>query len=988
MRTATLTLILCGMLTLNSPAQQATTAREEITFIADNQRMPDEAWQLELRHGQAWQQFLAAHGTWYVHFNEEAYKPHRAYGRPIPVAGSTPEQRALNFIGTELGAFGVEVGDLELMSVASGAKYDYVHFKQQHQGLEVLFSHIIVKLDHAGRVVGFGCDEYDGISVDVTPSIPAADAGSLAGMGLHGITGSTVESALNILPVPVWRGVEHHLVYEVIVTTQHNGMPGEYWSLVDAHSGEVLYRQNKVVSHDPVKPHASSPPPVAVEADITGNVYEFNPYIPAVTMPLAHVEATIGGTTYNADINGHLSTGAVGPVSGTFRLQGHWSTVETGGVTPQFNISLAEGANAVSFNTNANIRERSAYFHVNIVHDHCVSYLPTFTGMDFSLTTNVDVTGTCNAFYDGSSINFYSEGDDCQSYAQIGEVVYHEYGHGINDNFYQDNGANFNNGAMGEGYADVWGLSITEDPILAEGSSLSNPDDYIRRYDQDPKVYPVDLVGQVHADGEIIAGAWWDTYVLLGNDMFLTMTLFAEAYPGLQATAANGNEGTAFRDVLIDVLAADDDDGDITNGTPNGNEIVEAFAIHGITLISNAELVHEPLETSVITDPIEVNAELILAFPFTNYVESVLLRYRINNGAVWNDVLMNNIGGNDYQAYIPGQPEGTVIPYYLGVLDIFSQISAVVPPGADQVDPNIPYFILVGFALEATEDADNNNELGNWTTGMPGDNNTTGTWTLEIPVPSYATGGQIVQTDAQHTPGGELCFLTGNAPSSTDGMGTNDVDGGRTTLQCDPIDLTAYENPTFTIWRWYTNDPPGGANPGQDWWQVEITNNGSNWIYVENTRSSDRSWRRFAFRVQDYVTPNAQVAIRFIASDSIHLGQNLDGGSLIEAAIDDIQLWDNAGTIGISETDGVNVLNVYPTPASDMLNVVFATNNARQVRLEVLDAAGRITITRNVDARSGVARNSLDIRPLAVGSYVLRAVWEGGRAEQRFQIVR
>ena len=50
----------------------------------------------------------------------------------------------------------------------------------------------------------------------------------------------------------------------------------------------------------------------------------------------------------------------------------------------------------------------------------------------------------------------------CNSMAQIGDVVYHEYGHGINDKFYQSLGGSFNNGGMGEGYADIWALGITE----------------------------------------------------------------------------------------------------------------------------------------------------------------------------------------------------------------------------------------------------------------------------------------------------------------------------------------------------------------------------------------------------------------------------------------------------------------------------------------------------------------------------------------------
>jgi hypothetical protein len=251
---------------------------------------------------------------------------------------------------------------------------------------------------------------------------------------------------------------------------------------------------------------------------------------------------------------------------------------------------------------------------------------------------------------------------------------------------------------------------------------------------------------------------------------------------------------------------------------------------------------------------------------------------------------------------------------------------------------------MVGYALYDTQDCDNNTDLGNWQLGAADDNNSTGDWELGIPVGSWTTDGIIVQTDAQHTPGGEQCFFTGNA-GATDAIGTNDVDDGKTTLWTDPIDMSQLENPTFTFWRWYTNNPPSGANPGMDWWRVDVTNNGSTWVPVENTRTSDKSWRRFAFRVQDYVTPNSSVQIRFIASDSIHLGENLDGGSLIEAAVDDIQLWENAGTEGIAEEEAADVLNVFPDPANDEVSLTLSATGISDLRLQVIDATGRVVIT-------------------------------------------
>ncbi len=155
---------------------------------------------------------------------------------------------------------------------------------------------------------------------------------------------------------------------------------------------------------------------------------------------------------------------------------------------------------------------------MNRIHDHCKSWMPTFTGMDFQLTTNIDLTsGDCNAFYDGSSINFYAIGNGCNATSLLSDVVFHEYGHGINDNYYQSQSSFFFNGAVGEGYADYWGISLGNSPVVGVGFYTDN-EDGIRRYDTERKVYPQDIVGEVHADGEIIMGAWYDTHLLMGGD--------------------------------------------------------------------------------------------------------------------------------------------------------------------------------------------------------------------------------------------------------------------------------------------------------------------------------------------------------------------------------------------------------------------------------------------------------------------------------------
>ena len=59
-------------------------------------------------------------------------------------------------------------------------------------------------------------------------------------------------------------------------------------------------------------------------------------------------------------------------------------------------------------------------------------------------------------------------------------------------------------------------MSLGDIAEIGKGFYTDNQDG-IRRYDIDPKVYPEDIVGEVHADGEIICGAWYDTHLLLGG---------------------------------------------------------------------------------------------------------------------------------------------------------------------------------------------------------------------------------------------------------------------------------------------------------------------------------------------------------------------------------------------------------------------------------------------------------------------------------------
>ncbi len=970
---------------------------KDLTYIKNRKRLPDVAYQAELRHQKSWQQFLASNGTWYVVFNEETGKPHRAYGKPIVVAGQNPTERALNFIATQLTDFSIDVSQLHALkgnaALLSTAKHDHANFYQKYQGLKVENSRVTVKMDKQGRVIMWGADVYDNINLSVVPQLSAVAVMDLAKLGITGVSSAEVQTALSVLPLPGNKSSEYRLVYTVFVMADEQGIPARYYTLIDANSGEVLYRQNQVKNHKPAEK-----PIAAASLKVQGTVSDDNPSVAANKKGLANLKVIVDGTVYYTNDEGNIDFDLTGAGSTNISLSGKWVEVHNqsnGGAVPGVNTVVTPGSNTADLDFIASLEERSAYFNTNIIHDFQKTVLTNFTGMDKMLPANVDISpATCNAFYNGTSINFYLSSSTCYSLANVADVIYHEYGHGINDEFYTDLGSFFNNGAMGEGYADVWAFAVHNDPVLGNGMNPTDPSEFVRRYDQEPKVYPNDIVGEVHADGEIIAGAWWDVFKNLGDDMPLTMAIFAEAYVGLQAEAPDGDEGTAYTDVLLDALQADDNDANLSNGTPHGAEIAAAFRRHGITLISNAEIVHEAILTANGGQDITINAELILDNQFEPYLQGVSVYYATNKNNSWIEIPLTTVNNVNYTGVIPAVASGTLVKYYLGVKDNFGNLGVVSPIASNLDDPNVPNYILAGFNFIKVDDLDDNYaNFGEWFEGVSDDNATTGRWEFAIPIGSFSSPGDestAVAPYYQTTPNGNYCFVTQNSSSESAGLGERDVDAGKTTLQTPVMNLSSYTNPTFTYNRWYTNNPPSGANPNADYWMVMITNDGVNWKYVESTMTSDRSWRRVAFRVRDYLEATNSVQLRFIASDSLRPGQNLNGGSLVEAALDDLTLYNaDSYTTQIVKNGGSEAgINLFPNPSNGDIQLLLKANSESLVDLVVTNMVGATIYRQQVkNLVDGINNISMPLECLSNGVYTLNIMLDGSSTVKKFSIL-
>jgi len=270
------------------------------------------------------------------------------------------------------------------------------------------------------------------------------------------------------------------------------------------------------------------------------------------------------------------------------------------------------------------------------------------------------------------------------------------------------------------------------------------------------------------------------------------------------------------------------------------------------------------------------------------------------------------------RAQIPGQPLGTRVQYWLTAADVVGNTSSD-PAGA----PFANYSFLVA-ETETFYVAEMEND-GGWTVGDPQDSATSGIWERDDPNGVYENSTEI-QPEDDHTPApGTDCWLTGNDPPGSS-QGTDDVDGGQTTLKSPVFDLAAYGGVTVDYFRWYTNNT--GNSPGQDNWRVQVTN-GDDWVDMENTTLSDRSWLERSFPIGDYVAITSSVQFRFIAEDQ-------EPGSVVEAAVDDFSL---TGYVGVGDIAAPTVTVTAPNGGQS-----FATDDEVEVTWNGADDIGVVHV--------------------------------------------
>jgi hypothetical protein len=101
--------------------------------------------------------------------------------------------------------------------------------------------------------------------------------------------------------------------------------------------------------------------------------------------------------------------------------------------------------------------------------------------------------------------------------------------------------------------------------------------------------------------------------------------------------------------------------------------------------------------------------------------------------------------------------------------------------------------------------------------------------------------------------------------------------------------------------RWYSNN--AGSAPNADSMPVQISGDGGvSWVTLEEVAENANAWVDRSFRVADFVTPSANVRLRFQARD-------LAAGSVVEAGVDFVRVLVTACPTRPEDLDGNGEVN-------------------------------------------------------------------------------
>lgn len=549
------------------------------------------------------------------------------YGATAKADLSTLEKVARGFLAPLVSALGVDPKELVLSSGRSGRQSDYlwyVDFDVVHAGLPVDGARVFFRINN-GNLIQFGTEGIAAPGTETKKAAldrPRAEAIAMTAFGAKDAA-RVLDAKLDLVSIALdspgragqfdaGRGVQWIPVWEVTV----DRAKAQWRVRIDAVTGEVLAVED-------LRDFATAQVRGGVRADAS---------VGEPTLPLPFADLSVApGATNSAGLYNFTNGPVTSTLNGTFvKISDGCGSISqssdaSGNIDFLANPAGTDCATPGSGGAGNTASARTQFYWVNRIKEVGRGWLPNNVWLGQKLTVNVNSGLLCNAFWQSPTLNFFQASifpnstQPCGNTGELPGVSLHEYGHGLDAN----DGIAGPDSATKESYADITSVLMTHNSCSGSGfivgtacGGYGDPCttctgvrdiDWAKHEGNAPHTVanfvqplcPVKPSGicstEGHCESYIATESIWD---FVNRDLpaagsaqawntaerlwYLSRPTATKAWTCDKSNAtwsSNGcNNGSLFR-VL---RAADDDDGNLTNGTPHGGAIFAALNRHEI----------------------------------------------------------------------------------------------------------------------------------------------------------------------------------------------------------------------------------------------------------------------------------------------------------------------------------------------------------------------------------------------------------------------
>lgn len=384
-------------------------------------------------------------------------------------------------------------------------------------------------------------------------------------------------------------------VYRLVwsMKVQVNGDGGNWELLVDARTGKILANEDQNHYNEA----KGGVQPVSNDGVVPDGVEQ-----PGWPMPFMEVGSAVTDTGGNYNLAGNQTARFDGPFVNMADNCGSDSLTQSGGI--DWGTSGGTDCTTPGFGGAGNTHaSRDGFYELNKLKEMARGQLPSNGWLQNRLTANMNINLTCNAFWNGSTVNFYRSGGGCANTGEIAGVFDHEWGHGMDDFDVEGTVA----GPSGEGIADAYTALRLNTSCIGRNFRSTNCSgfgdpcldctgvrdiDYLKRQSGNPHTYSwsnSNCGGSVHCVGAVYAEAIWSLWKRqlqsppynyddnTAQEIVTRLTFLGAGAVSSWFSGGPPNGGCGSGSGYQNYLAADDDNGNLNDGTPHMQAIFDAF---------------------------------------------------------------------------------------------------------------------------------------------------------------------------------------------------------------------------------------------------------------------------------------------------------------------------------------------------------------------------------------------------------------------------